>query len=119
MKTHPEIEKVFSCKSCSFCCSTRDAFIDHLKYHKSENLECDICGKILKRRRKLLQHYFDVHQVIDKVVCGVDGCTKSYLDKDALTVHKRVHTVAWQCKDCGKGFSCNAALQSKKSLITK
>lgn len=105
---HTNSDNIIQCPNCSFCCCNRNKYLEHLMIHKVVNCEyaCDICPEKYKSPKPLLQHYHEVHQAVEKLVCGVDNCKKEFYLNSDVTAHRQTHSETGQyCHLCGKKIS--------------
>lgn len=78
-----------------------EAYDDHMKDHCENEWLCHLCGRKLKTKRNLINHYF-VHtgSYSHAVVTGHFNKKKLYLGEKPFN-----------CDDCGKVFTCKDKLK--------
>ena len=78
----------------------------HLILHDDPNhfqVICDLCGKVLRDRKRLNEHVRKFHKRERRHPCNL--CEKSFFDKQQLLKHKRaIHHVGkkFECEHCGR-----------------
>ncbi|XP_059173280.1 zinc finger protein 728-like [Physella acuta] len=86
--------------------------------HKPKNYPCPFCGlKFYSGGAKFQAHARKVHKEGDFIKCGL--CSKSFLGKDNLERHVRLHkiyTQVFSCEECGKNFRRKYALLVHKKM---
>ncbi|XP_058443720.1 uncharacterized protein LOC131425672 [Malaya genurostris] len=107
---HGEDGFKFTCSECGakFKQKCRHDFHYALK-HKSDEVPCDLCGKVFKHK-KLLQKHRALHK--SQYVCKV--CGKILQKKWTLHVHMRVHTKEkpFPCELCDQRFMLKVQLKT-------
>lgn len=82
------------------CLETYD---DHMKEHCENEWLCHLCGRKLKTKRNLINHYY-VHSGEKPFNC--DECGKVFTCKDKLKLHYKIHQGIRPhvCLICNKAF---------------
>lgn len=83
-----------------------EAYDDHMKDHCENEWLCHLCGRKLKTKRNLINHYF-VHTGEKPFSC--DDCGKVFTCKDKLKLHLKIH----------KGIRPHVCLVCNKAFIQK
>ncbi|XP_053699353.1 uncharacterized protein LOC128746326 [Sabethes cyaneus] len=108
--THGEGGFKFECDQCDAKFKQRAPFkLHYAKKHKSEEVPCNICGKIFKHRHLLRQHK-ELHT--GNFPCNV--CGKVLRKRYSLNVHMRVHTQEkpFPCELCELRFMLKVQMKS-------
>lgn len=90
----------------SFFCFCLEAYDDHMKDHCENEWLCHLCGRKLKTKRNLINHYF-VHSGEKPFSCN--DCGKVFTCKDKLKLHLKIH----------KGIRPHVCLVCNKAFIQK
>ncbi|XP_058818801.1 uncharacterized protein LOC131681783 [Topomyia yanbarensis] len=107
---HGEDGFKFDCSECGAKFKQRSRFELHYALkHKSQELPCDLCGKLFKHR-KLLQKHKVLHT--SHHTCKV--CGKILQKKWTLHVHMRVHTKEkpYPCELCDQRFMLKVQMKT-------
>ncbi|XP_055541529.1 uncharacterized protein LOC129727580 [Wyeomyia smithii] len=100
----------FDCDQCGAKFKQRAKFELHYAVkHKSEEVPCNICGKLLKHRH-LLRKHIELHT--SSFTCKV--CGKALQKKWSLKVHMRVHTQEkpYPCELCELRFMLKVQMKT-------
>lgn len=95
----------FKCHYCSKRFNTRE---EQAK-HKTEDCAvktatCHMCGRTMNKFS--LKNHLLIHTGDKNWVCDYEGCGKSFLRRDKLQQHKKLHSTAdhYTCPYCNNGF---------------
>ncbi|KAJ3208852.1 hypothetical protein HDU82_001823 [Entophlyctis luteolus] len=82
--------KSYACEECGYSTGRRSNMLQHLKKHDEgrEKFLCDECNKTFGRLKDLQRHE-SVHNEVERHICSVAGCQRSYKRKDGLQRHIR------------------------------
>lgn len=112
--------KIIYCQNCSFCCSSRQTYLVHLRRHCSKKIEgkfsCDICNEQFNKSIFLLNHFHDKHEgTLGKWRCDFPDCGKVYICKTSMKMHLMMHSKEkiFQCPSCDKNFKRKNHLEGK------
>ena len=117
-ETHPP-ETFFHCHICPKIIRSRSYLNVHLKqYHNIHDgdYECEICGKVCKRKKLFAKHMKlheqgNVSAVYTDFKC--EDCGKTFRSKLHLRSHSRIHKAKKHlCDNCGKGFVTKTKLMA-------
>lgn len=111
--------KIIYCQNCSFCCTSRQTYLNHLHRHKSKKTSgkftCDICSEEFSMPKNLLDHFQEKHEgAVEKIACDFPNCGKEFPTKSYLIAHKFLHSKEKNlpCPFCEKKFARNELLKS-------
>ncbi|KAG5678196.1 hypothetical protein PVAND_007889 [Polypedilum vanderplanki] len=116
---HPEKfeEIVFNC---SFCNESFSVYLDmknHEKICKNKKFSCTHCDKKFALERQLKEH---LDSIKGEFKFSCDICKKSFTNKNAYTVHKRIHLrlKPYICTfdGCQKSFRTNSQLSAHMDI---
>ena len=93
----------FICGLCGKTFQLNKYLTKHMKTHKSNNLQCEMCDKVFKNEIALSSHQ-RLHTGEGLLVCQY--CGKKINGKGSLDRHERLHTGVkpYKCRYCDKGF---------------
>lgn len=107
---HGEDGYVFQCDQCDKKFKQKSKYQYHYAVkHKSEEIACDICGKVVKHKN-LLRKHMEIHTA--SYECHV--CGKVLQKKYSLNVHMRVHTKEkpFPCEMCEQRFMLKVQMKT-------
>lgn len=112
--SHFKIIKNLNCKCCRKKFSTRDNLNFHYsKYHNGMRHYCTFCNEFFKKKKELLQHQEDEHDIAQKVfTCKI--CRRTFNVSGHLKRHNLVHDKSvrpFKCTTCPKAFALKDALK--------
>ncbi|XP_028904230.1 transcription factor IIIA [Ornithorhynchus anatinus] len=116
LKRHEKMHAGYTCrKGCSFVAKTWTELLKHMNESHKEQLECEICGRIFKRKDYLKQHE-KIHQAEREVCrCPREGCGRTYttvfnLQSHILSFHEELRPFLCEHPGCGKRFAMKQSL---------
>ncbi|XP_077300372.1 suppressor of Hairy wing [Arctopsyche grandis] len=118
VKTHLE-DKPIVCLECGKTFIQISQLRNHLVHHTGLSIfKCKYCDVTFTQKSKLKAHEKHIHEGVEKLTCDTDGCTKSFITKDDLKRHQRIHTDVkpYQCKQCDKRFRTSGQKSSHERV---
>ncbi|XP_021959657.1 zinc finger protein 25 [Folsomia candida] len=114
------------CETCGTIFKTTGALRFHTwsVHSNRKRPSCDTCHRVYFTSAGLRRHIETVHSTIKRprFPCTVPGCEKTYLAKDALTIHVNTehaeNPARFPCTLCGKEFKTRAHLESHTPIHT-
>lgn len=90
----------YICDCCGKKCPTRQAIIQHLKFHHGPKkiFSCDLCPKTYIFKQSLNAHIKNTHVTITKFSC--ERCAKKFTRKGDFLAHLETHNEKKKCKIC-------------------
>ncbi|KAJ6641385.1 Zinc finger protein, partial [Pseudolycoriella hygida] len=101
-----KMETKFVCEICAKPFDSEKPYDEHMKDHCENEWLCHLCGRKLKTKRNLINHYI-VHSGEKPFTC--DDCGKVFTCKDKLKLHLKIH----------KGIRPHVCLICNKAFIQK
>lgn len=106
------------CTICNTTYRTVTLLNYHMKRHAMRKVECKKCPKEFSSTSELEQHVDTEHRGKTILLCGEDGCTKTFNYKHHLKRHQTAsHTpVQYICPECGKDMMTSLHLRNHRSM---
>lgn len=86
-----------------------------------DNYECNVCGKVVKTKKSLARHMYDIHNPERMYRCNVGECQKTFKRAYLLVNHIKTHTTQriFTCDidGCSKSFALEQYL--KRHIVTR
>ena len=99
-------ERKLECGICGKQCTEVKSLKSHIQRHWNTRYQCILCDRSFALNTSLKAHIRGVHEG-ERLVCSVEGCGRTFLEKKTLDAHMKIHNCefAFKCEICSKGFT--------------
>ncbi|EDL05819.1 general transcription factor III A, isoform CRA_a, partial [Mus musculus] len=116
LKRHGKVHEGYLCqKGCSFMGKTWTELLKHMREAHKEDITCNVCQRMFKRRDYLKQHMKTHAPERDVYRCPRQGCGRTYttvfnLQSHILSFHEEKRPFVCEHAGCGKTFAMKQSL---------